>query len=276
MSLAGSDSRPSGDGPEREHVLVGGTANRGLVVRVGDTVRRPLREESASTHALFRHLEEVGFPGSPRFLGLDRDNREMLGYIDGTTALPPYPDWALSETALTSVASLLRAYHDSTVGFDIAGRVWSVPVSAPFRSGSVVCHSDPNLDNVVFREGRAVGLIDFDLASPGSRLWDVAAAVRLWAPLRADVDIADDRAGQALSRAATFVDAYGLAREDRQRIVEAVLAHHDWGYEIVRTGAVAGHTHFGRYWYEGGSARAARSREWIVRHRADLERALSS
>jgi phosphotransferase family enzyme len=53
----------------------------------------------------------------------------------------------------------------------------------PF-AGELVSHNDLNLDNVVFGDGRAVSLIDFDLAGLGSPVWDVACAARLWAPLR--------------------------------------------------------------------------------------------
>jgi len=52
-----------------------------------------------------------------------------------------------------------------------------------------VSHNDPNLDNVIFSGDRAVALIDFDLAGPGSAAWDVACAARLWAPLRDESDV---------------------------------------------------------------------------------------
>ena len=68
---------------EREVPLPGGVANRGRVVRIGDTVRRPLRAASPATHALLRHLEKVGFDGAPRLLGVDEQGREVLGYIPG-------------------------------------------------------------------------------------------------------------------------------------------------------------------------------------------------
>ena len=48
--------------------LPGGTANRGLVVRVGDTVRRPTAPCWPATHALLAHLSRVGFDGAPRVL----------------------------------------------------------------------------------------------------------------------------------------------------------------------------------------------------------------
>ena len=48
--------------------LPGGTANRGLVVRVGDTVRRPAAPCWPATHALLAHLSQAGFDGAPRVL----------------------------------------------------------------------------------------------------------------------------------------------------------------------------------------------------------------
>src|SRR5437588_345826 len=55
--------RPQPDGP-----LAGGTANRGLVIRVGDTVLRPAAPCRPATHALLGHLAAAGFGGAPRVL----------------------------------------------------------------------------------------------------------------------------------------------------------------------------------------------------------------
>src|SRR5918998_1398138 len=192
---------------EPEVPLPGGVANRGLVVRVGDTVRRPLRSTSPAAHALLRHLEDVGFAGAPRFLGVDEQGREVLSYVPGSTVLPPYPAWALTDEALVSVAELLRSYHSAVAGFDPSPYPWPTSPPASFR-GELVGHNDLNLDNVVFRDGRAVALIDFDLAGPGSRVWDVACAARLWAPVRPDATIRDARRGRGLRRLRLFPDAH--------------------------------------------------------------------
>ena len=45
------------------------------VVRVGDTVRRPVGRWTPAVHSLLRHSEEVGFEGAPRVLGFDDQNR---------------------------------------------------------------------------------------------------------------------------------------------------------------------------------------------------------
>ena len=256
-----------------EDPLWGGTANKGLVVRVGDTVRRPLRSNSASTHALLQHLADVGFDGAPRFLGIDHSGREVLSFIPGDAVTPPYPPWALTDQALDSVAHLLHAYHDAVSTFEPATYAWSRPVPARFRS-DIVSHNDPNLDNIVFRKERAVALIDFDLASPGSRIWDVAAAVRLWAPLRPDQDIVDARQGRALNRLQLFADAYGLTDTERALLPEAVLCNHDWCYDVVRHGAESGHAAFSAYWGQAAE-RAHRTRRWYLRNMDLLQAAVA-
>ena len=261
-----------------ETVLQGGTANRGLVVRVGDTVRRPIRASSPAVHAVLGHLEKAGFSagleGAPKFLGIDSDGREVLSYLPGETVVPPYPSWAMTDAALASVARLLHRYHQAIAGFSGAGLTWVEPVPAAYTDG-LVGHNDPNLDNVVFLRGEAVALIDFDLAGPGSALWDVATAVRLWAPLRPAADIDDVRRGRVLPRFRLFADAYGLAGPDRARLVDAAAANHVWCMDYVRRGAETGHPWFGRRWSGGEAELTDRTNTWFAEIRDQLHAALS-
>ena len=98
------------DGP-----LAGGTANRGRVIRVGDTVHRPVGPHTPAVHALLRHLTDTGFDATPRVIGLT-ERSEIVGYIEGTAATDPIPDWALTDEALFSVGALLRGYHAACAG----------------------------------------------------------------------------------------------------------------------------------------------------------------
>ena len=248
-----ADDRP-------EIPLRGGIANRDLVVRKGDSVRRPQRATSPATHALLEYLDRVGFDGAPRFLGVDSQGREVLSYVAGEAVTPPYPAWALTDSALRSVAELLRRYHEAVAGFDAQPHLWPPSPPAPY-GGSLVCHNDPNLDNVVFRGGHAVALIDFDLASPGSPIWDVACAVRLWSPLRSDIFITDERRGQTLSRLRTFVQAYGSRDLDPELLIRAVGANHDWLYAVIEDGAQDGNPGYADYWQEHHD-RVAATRLW--------------
>jgi hypothetical protein len=256
-----------------EVMLDGGTTNAGRVFRVGDTVRRPQRPTGDATRALLDHLEQVGFDGAPRYLGVDGRDREVLTYIRGEPALPPYPDWAFSDETLVSVAQLLRRYHDAAASFDPSGYTWPHPLPARFRRG-LVTHNDPNLDNVIFENGRAVALIDFDLANPGCAGWDLACAARLWVPLRDPFDAPPGVAERALARLALFADAYGATREQRTDLADALLECHAWCYAIVSAAVARNHPAFGAFWRAGGRSRAIRTRRRLSSYTPEIRAAL--
>jgi hypothetical protein len=89
----------------------------------------------------------------------------VLSYVEGVAPIDPVPAVGARGLALRSVARLLRGYHDAVASFSPGARSW--PTEIPAGYGPVlVSHNDPNLDNIVFRDGEAVGLIDFDLAAP--------------------------------------------------------------------------------------------------------------
>ena len=169
LARAGRETLPE-DGP-----LSGGTANRGLVIRAGDTVLRPTAPCWPATHALLAHLSAAGFDGAPRVLAVNATT-EVLTYIHGQAAVPPLPMNTLTDTALISVAALVRSYHRAVQSFDPAGYRWPRPIPVAFRTG-LVSHNDVHPADLVFRDGQAVGLIDFDLAGP--------APPGIWLPPRA-------------------------------------------------------------------------------------------
>ena len=247
--------------------LCGGTANRGRVVRVGNTVRRPVAPCRPATHALLGHLAAAGFDGAPRVLAAGPVT-ETLTYIAGEAAVPPLTAAMLTDDALVSVADLLRRYHRAAASFDPAGYSWPRPVPARYQAG-LVSHNDVHPANVVFRDGRAVALIDFDLAGPGSAAWDFAAAARSFVPLLDEADVSDSRAGRALERFRAFLAASGLSHPGRREVAEAVIANHDWTYEIVTEAAAAGHAGFADHWRAVAPV-AGRARRWCVRHQGAL------
>jgi hypothetical protein len=216
---------------------------------------------------LLDHLARVGFDGAPRVLATGPAT-ETLSYIEGRAAVPPLAAETLTDDALASVADLLRRYHQAASSFDPAGYDWPRPVPARYRTG-LVSHNDVYPANLVFRGERAIALIDFDLAGPGSAAWDFAAAARSLVPLLDEADVADSRRGRALERFRILLDASGLPRADRRLAAEAVLANHDWTYAIVTDAAAAGHQGFADHWRAVAPA-ATRARRWCQRHRRDL------
>jgi Phosphotransferase enzyme family len=247
--------------------LPGATANRGLVLRIGDAVLRPAAPRWRATHALLAHLAAAGFDGAPRALAVGADT-ELLTYIEGEAGVPPLRPDMLTDAALVSVAGLLRRYHRAAASFDPSGYRWPRPIPRRFRAG-LVSHNDVHPANVVFRGGRAVALIDFDLAGPGGAVWDIAAAARSWAPLFDERDVTDSRQGRALERFRIFLDACELPRAERRRVAEALIPNHDWTYAIVTEAAAAGHQGFADHW-DQVSPSVNRARRWCRRHQRDL------
>jgi Phosphotransferase enzyme family len=235
-------------------------------------VRRPRTPTSAATHTLLAHLAAIGFDGAPRVLAADAAT-ETLSYIEGRAAIPPLCDELLTDSALISVAELLRRYHQAVSSFEPAGLRWPRPIPAGFTTG-LVSHNDVHPANLIFRDGRAVALIDFDLAGPGSAVWDLASAARYWAPLYDERDIHDHRQGQSLRRFRLLLDAYGLARPQRREVAEAILPNHDWSCAIITDAVQDGHHGFIDCWNDTGPT-MIRARAWYESHQQDLLAAAS-
>jgi Phosphotransferase enzyme family len=176
-----------------EEPLLGGDVTEG-VVRVGDTVRRPVNPQSAAIHAYLYHLEQAGFLEAPRFLGVDGRGREVLTYIEGEIGGRPLHRWAGGEDVLVAIARFQRRMHDCSLGFTLpAGVEWRKPlridgVPPAFEVPELIGHNDMTPENLIFRDGVPVGIIDFDLAGPTTRLLDVIVTLRWWAPLCDPVD----------------------------------------------------------------------------------------
>ncbi len=169
--------------------LTGGKTTSG-VVKIANTVRRPLADTSPFVHKLLCHLEAVGFEASPRFLGIDEQGREILSYIDGYV---PRNLNFWSDIQLQVAAKLIRRFHDATVGSHIA------------KDTEIVCHNDLSPCNFVFINDIPTAIIDFDAAAPGTRMFDVAYAAWLW------LDIGNDEisVNEQRRRLSVFADAYG-------------------------------------------------------------------
>lgn len=141
-------------------LLAGG--NMGPVVRLGDVVRRVAGDRTPAVHRLLRHCRAAGLTGVPEVRGLTDDGHELLGFIAGDVPAYPMPDWAWGEDALLSSARLLSHLHAASADCDRGGP-WRSPVHEPVE---VICHNDFAPYDLVYRDGRAVGAIDFDLPHP--------------------------------------------------------------------------------------------------------------
>ena len=251
-----------------EQPLDGGIANAGLVFRVGPHVLRPASPHSASIHAFLRAVRQAGFAGAPSPVGIDEDGRERLVFIEGEVPLAPYPDWSQSDAALASIAALLRRLHDAARRFDPRGLTWADRLADP-AGGTLVCHNDVELSNVVFRDGIAVALIDFEFAAPGRPVYDLAQLARLCVPIDDDFDQArlGWRPADRPARLRLVADAYGLDRDGRTQLIAAMDDAIDRVETAVRRRVDAGDPNYrAMVRRTGGIEKYDRRRRWWTDH----------
>jgi hypothetical protein len=271
-----ADSFP--DGPEIE--LPAGDVTVG-VVRIGDTVRRPHQATSAGVIGYLRHLDAVGFDGSPRYLGQDRQGRDVLTFLAGDVAGDPVDEWAAADDVLASVARLVRRLHDASVGFAPAEPMGdpgaaSRPTSALPDEPTLVSQRDVTPQNVVFRSGEAVGLIDFDLANVTTRSLDLANTAMHWVPLCDPVDRAVVYAGADIgTRLRLMLDAYGREVVDADRLLAACELRFAGGYAAMEWNAEHLGGGWARMWAEGVGEVIRRRVAWFADARPSLAEALA-
>lgn len=252
-----------------EQALVGGMDPDRGVVRVGDTVRRPGMRDAV--RELLIHLERVGFAGAPRYLGIDERDRHIVSWVAGDVPTPPYPDWAMTDAALASMGRLIRDYHDAVASFAPRASDWSTEWADP-GGGPVVCHNDLYPENVVFRDGVAVALIDFDMAGPGRPLWDLAIAAEEWSPLHAPgsrTSTAD--ALDAVHRFGLLARAYGLSGDRAEELLDTVIEERAHSIANMLAQAAAGDPVWAAHVAETGFAeRLAADEHWLAVQRPAL------
>lgn len=208
------------------------------IVRVGNTIRRPIGAWSSTVHDLLQHLESVGFTGAPRFLGIDEQGREVLSLVPGETHWPPRQT-LFHPQLLESSAVLLRAYHDAVDGWTPADPEWQLPPVDVGRA-EVICHNDTAPWNLISQGRTAVAFVDWDTAAPGPRMWDLAYLAYTLVPLAAPESLALmgwPTSTPVAERLASVGPAYGCTPCQRDELLTTVPARVEAAYETMRTWA---------------------------------------
>ncbi|WP_245981404.1 phosphotransferase [Frondihabitans australicus] len=175
------------------------------VRREGDTVTRQAGPWTPTVHRYLRYLERAGVTWAPKPLGVEGD-RERLTFLDADVPVYPLPEWVWADHVLDEGARMLRELHDASVGFGLEGAVWQSATRVP---AEVICHDDFSPHNLGFRDGHLVGAIDFDMCSPGPRLWDIAYFATRVVPLTDDPPVGAPTMGDAPARVSRILRAYG-------------------------------------------------------------------
>ncbi|MFC7371606.1 aminoglycoside phosphotransferase family protein [Fictibacillus iocasae] len=254
---------------ENEERLAGG--NVSSVYRVENTVRRELKPNSKNVHTLLNHLENNGFHYAPKFLGIDEKGREMLSFIEGEAGTYPLKEYMWSDDVLKDIAAVLRLYHDTVSDFPL-NETWK-PIDHTPEPFEVLCHNDFAIYNMIFKHKMMAGIIDFDVAGPGPRLWDIAYALYTCVPLSrfyytetGDTVFyqSSQHANRIKRRVKLFFESYGEKRNERY--LEMVLLRLEGLCKTIERKAMEGDAAFQQMIAEGHLQHYQKDISFILKH----------
>ena len=239
------------------------------VVRIGGEVLRPMYPSSPWVHRLLKFLERVDFSGAPRLVGV-RDGVERLAFIDGDAGGSGW-EHVLTEDGLASAAQLLRRYHEAVSSFEPPPEsVWSSGAQGAPGREQILLHGDPGPWNMIWVDGAATALIDWDHANPGHPLDDLAYLVLYAAPLCSDEEalgwMRHETVPDRQHRLEVLADSYGAAAEGL--VARAVEVHAKTTRTVERLAGLGYEPH--RSWAENGMLDAFWERHRSVVHHARL------
>lgn len=216
-----------------EEPLAGG--NTTVVVRVGDTVRRPVGPWTPAVHDVLNHLGAVGFSGSPRVLGIDDSGREILEFVPGEvgtlSATQPLSEWFRTPESCWSVGRWIRDFQAAQAGLVLdPTKPWRRAPGRPLAPGQVIVHHDVSPYNSVRQPDDSLVVLDWDFARPGDPIEDVAWAAWRWVPLIAGsrwhaeygIGAEEDAHQHQQTNLAALLDGYGPSQRQRRLLANAV------------------------------------------------------
>ncbi|MEU6301348.1 phosphotransferase [Streptomyces chartreusis] len=249
-----------------------GASDQGSVTtvrRVGDTIRRPVREWTPAVHSLLQHLESVGFRKAPRALGVD-GREEVLSLLHGEPAFKPWPPFLRSAHGLVELGHWLRDYHQAVRDFRPSpGTGWQLR-EEKWQPGMVIRHGDLGPWNSIWDGDRLTGFIDWDFAAPGYAIDDLAQLAWYAVPLRPtdperDQDVTDMT--MLRTRLAVLCSAYGA---QPPAVLDALEGLQDREAERIRRLGARGIEPWASFLARGDAMEMREEAHWLQKNRGLL------
>jgi len=249
-----------------EERLEGGNLNAS-VVRVGETVRRESGPWTPAVHHLLNHLEERSYP-APRPFGLDGSGREVLSYVPGEPIHPDNLHLIDTPDAMERVGHLIAGYHQAQADYQPpSDAIWRHEGRDPTGSTEILAHNDLSPWNLIAGPNGWV-FIDWDLAAPGRRMWDLAWALHSFVGLWPDSTRSHPEIAE---RIAAFCKGADVDAHSRPELLETVIERTEQHSAFLREQAATGHPTYQRMvnvghadrWEQGSSHVRTHAEHWI-------------
>lgn len=191
-------------------ILNGGNMNSPK--RIGDRVHRKATDSTETIHRLLNYVRNKGIDWVPIPFGINGNSEEVLSYIPGEVP-HSMPSWVWEPKVIEDIAVAQRKWHDATEDFDYKSGKWQLTTNTKIE---VICHNDFAPYNIVFENRKFKGVIDFDLCSPGSRLWDMAYTMYRFVPVmptdksEENDEISPFELEEIINRIRLFIESYSM------------------------------------------------------------------
>ena len=247
---------------EEAEKLEGGNASES-VVRIGDTVRKPWQENSATVQKYLKALQAAGVD-VPEPLGKDQDERHVIEYVDGKSAMDQLP---LGQNDLLRIGRLIRQIHDASEGFGLPDTTgWNLLL--PADNANLMCHNDLAPWNLIM--GERWVFIDWDAAGPSTRLWDLAYAAQSFGMLFEGQPVPE-----AAARLRAVIDGYEADEVLREALPEALGQRTAAMYELLKSSHETGFQPWAEMYVSGHGDHWRGAADYVLRNKDAWKQALA-
>lgn len=241
------------------------------VFKKDNMVIKPLERWSSNIHSFLSFLYQNNLPVQ-KLIKID-DKNEYFEYIEGEQIHP----YRWTNESLNDIGDFIKRLHNIEKKFDYNEKMeWKPWYLREIGTPNIISHGDIAPWNVITKDGKLIGLIDWEYTGPIDPLIELARICWLFPQLH------DDDIGKKYNlpspkirgkQVKIILDAYGLEKEKRrdfiEKIMEVIIC--ETAHEAIDNNVTM--ETIGNLW---GMGWRNRSLYWILRNRKELEKEIIS